>query len=195
VTSAQPDTNSVITHYAFFKNKYPAGSSKLITVEYKNAADPLLAESNWYDVFTNAGGGIVTLKETEYNDTRCSTFTEHFAKMILGNNWNLSRLDTGTGTNTAIDCFGDDYIRFYADRTWKYFVGPYTCDEGNVNSSGTFNNLPYFNGPGFSTIMISEGSMKPRNFVSWGINDLLESRFFGNNKWEYVFTTRWYGNP
>lgn len=190
-----PDTLVAITHYAIFKNKYPTGSNKLVSVEYNDPIDPFLKHSNWYDIFSNPSGGLMNIKDAEYADNRGSTTTEPFTKLLLTGRWNLSQLDTGGVVQTATDCMGDDHMRFYADKTWKYFTGDILCSDGEINSTGTFNNLPYHRGSGFSSIIINEGSLKNKGFISWGVNDQLESKLYFPNSRGYILTTRWYGNP
>jgi hypothetical protein len=174
-----------ISHVAFFRNVYSTGSSKLITVEYREAGRPDLVESSWLDAF-KAQAGNLTINNQDYQEDTCGVAIEPNSRWILSVRWKMTQVDTGGPVSTAIDCFSDDYVRFYADGTWKYFVGEFLC-ANETNSSGVFVSLPYKADGSISVIQAREGPLTAKGPYAWELNGSLETKFYLYPSGKYIF--------
>lgn len=126
---------------AYFKKTFATGTVLFVSVEYRNPQDPDNLLSNWADLINSGSAtGWVNITNREGQDNTGSTQLSNVSRKILTGKWNLTKVITNGNPSAPSICNQDDYIKFYADGTWKYHVGSDNCNGSAVESSGTFGN-------------------------------------------------------
>lgn len=127
---------------AFFKKTFPTGTEVYVSVEYRNPQTLNDIRTNWGNIITQPNGGLVGIHNNQWSDNSGYTSLSPATKKVLRGKWKLSSM-TVNGTSVSLSaCNQDDYIKFYANGTWKYHVGSDDCNGNSSESTGTYNNIP-----------------------------------------------------
>lgn len=127
------------TAFVTFTKPYAVGSKKYISIEYRNPSKPNSNITNWAGLFKGTSGSV-DINHNAFNDNNCATVLDNYSKQVFMGKWLLIRYDDFSAA--PLGCKDDDYLKFYANGTWKYFLGPDNCNGGAEESTGTLTDLP-----------------------------------------------------
>lgn len=176
-----------------FRKQLPSNTTAFVSVEYRNPAKPDVMLSNWSNLMRNTNDGLVNANNMAYTDNYASVQLNESSKKVLAGTWKLS---AGTLNNVPItlsSCNLDDYLRFYPDGKWNYFVGVDNCNATSSGSEGSYSSssIPTCNSSGGSFSMNT--SSGPFSGLNYGIfsnnsNTLTVHFTSGSSSGYYTFT-------
>jgi len=160
-----------------FKGQYPVGSIKIISVEYIDPSNSGTLTSNWSDIMANRAG-TVNIQNSGFSENpannSCTTSLDNYTKAsiihLTGGKWLLKKITKNTVT-VPLGCKDGDYLKFNADGTWKYQLGPNNC---NTPGSGTFS-VPAdpCNTGMFSSYTTDPGSAFNIQYLNYGPTEIM----------------------
>lgn len=133
-------SSDVGTGYADFMVTAPIGTNYYVMVQ---GAEEISGAAQFSAVkrgLSSAGQyGHVVL--TSYGHDETIVYVDDHSKRFFSGKWVLQSNEINSVPVTIQACNQDDYIKFYADGTWKYEVGSDNCGGTSLPSNGTY---PYF---------------------------------------------------
>lgn len=122
----------------YFKKTLPNSSLAFVSIEYRNPQTPTKLLTNWGELMVNGSGGLINADNREFQDNSGYTNLTDVAKKILRGKWKLTGTEINGSPITTSQCNLDDYVKFYANGTWKYFIGTDNCNGSSAESNGDY---------------------------------------------------------
>jgi hypothetical protein len=178
---------------AYFRKSFPVGSIVYVSVEYRNPQYPNKQQSNWGSLVQGGTSGCfvnINYNNDPYNDNWGDASIEEYAIKVLKGKWRLTSLQINGIIVSVPYCSQDDYIKFYANGTWKYHVGSDNCNGAASESTGSYNKaaIPICSG-GTMGMSTNSGPFKVIN-SSYFSSDAMQLFVYvteGSNNVQYTF--------
>ncbi|MBX3164784.1 MAG: hypothetical protein KF900_09900 [Bacteroidetes bacterium] len=175
------------TSGAYFKKTFPTGTEVYVSVEYRNPQTPNDTRTNWGSIIQENTGGLVGIHNNQWSDNSGWTSLSTETKKFLRGKWKLYSTQINGNSVPVPDCNKDDYIKFYANGTWKYHVGSDNCNGNSSESTGT-NSVPTCSDSQYMSMSTTSGPFVAGSVaLSSDLTEFTVSSNDGSNSAQFTF--------
>jgi hypothetical protein len=176
------------TGLALFQKTFVSGTTKIVSIEYRNPSNSSSDVTNWGSLISDLDGKL-TISNGDYADNSAGTRISKYAKKLLSGKWFLSSAIINNNPVTPAPCTNDDFLKFFGDGTWVYDVGNDNCSNTSLPSNGTFTGFTSAcDSPVNFGMYTLSGSFIVNSPMYDGLNTIVVSFNTGASSGSYTFT-------